>query len=163
MAQLVMLSKVLVVHNFPFIPKWEISGKPAQGRTYCVNLHAFSETLGGKYPRRLTDLIYRCLYEKPALRPSASDIKVEAEKVISAILAVTPEAREAWESFLPPEPLTGNAGKAKLDAPPEIDAADPAINADVQGSDRQDTSQQSLFPIRLLATLKLSEANNFFS
>jgi len=148
MSQLVMLSKDLVDHTFPFLPKWGLSGMPAQGRTYCVNLHAFSETLGGKYPRRLTDFIYRCLYEKPALRPSASDIKAEAEKVISAILAVTPEAREAWESFLPPEPLTGLSRKAKLDASTTLGTA-AAADADFQASDGENTSQQSLFPIRL--------------
>ncbi|CAG8957863.1 hypothetical protein HYFRA_00000203 [Hymenoscyphus fraxineus] len=54
-----------------FQPDFLINGKPAKGPTYGKNLPAYD----GLYSSELRDLMYECMYENPAHRPSIWEVK----------------------------------------------------------------------------------------
>ncbi|EHL03060.1 hypothetical protein M7I_1034 [Glarea lozoyensis 74030] len=53
----------------PILPNFQIDGRQADGRTYCLSLRDEA------YSDELKDLIFQCLYEKPALRPTCQETK----------------------------------------------------------------------------------------
>lgn len=85
----------------PFLPGHTINGAPPLGVTFGHNLHAFAP----RYSRALTDLIYQCLYQDPAHRPTLNELKNKNTQAYTVALDAGADV-EPWENFLP-QPARG--------------------------------------------------------
>lgn len=66
----------------PFTPGHTIDGAPPRGATFGHHLHAFA----AQYSQTLTDLIYQCLYENPAHRPTLDVLKTKITEAYNLAL-----------------------------------------------------------------------------
>ncbi|KAG9231903.1 kinase-like domain-containing protein [Amylocarpus encephaloides] len=95
--------------NFPmqqrkaFMPTWDIADEPAEGRTYGEEMITYRNE--DRYSASLIDLIWQCLYEEPAKRPSPRDLRIRVDECHEiALQAAIRSGRvgEPWEDLFPP-------------------------------------------------------------
>ena len=103
---LTVLKIELLDHTIPFLPNHLIDNLPAKGLTYGANLIPYP------YSNALKNLIFECLYEIPAHRPSLLELK---GKILAGWEIANLECEgEAWADIQAPEPI--DLGQAQLDA-----------------------------------------------
>jgi len=93
-------------HTEPFLPSWSINSAPPKGRTYGANLQSYP------YSQALKDLIFSCLYEVPAHRPTLLELKAQVMEGWATANQVC--EGEPWADIQAPEPIDYAVAQARI-------------------------------------------------